>query len=95
MRDRFLIVTPGIRPEGAALGDQARAATPATALSAGADYIVVGRPITQTENPAAAADAIVPGDGVGHVMLRSFVVAHATKHLPTDGEAVPTADLRS
>ncbi len=55
----FLIVTPGIRPEGAALGDQARAATPATALSAGADYIVVGRPITQTEDPAAAADAIV------------------------------------
>jgi orotidine-5'-phosphate decarboxylase len=55
----FLIVTPGIRPEGAALGDQARVATPATALSAGADYIVVGRPITQAADPAAAADAIV------------------------------------
>jgi orotidine-5'-phosphate decarboxylase len=55
----FLIVTPGIRPAGAAQGDQARQATPAAARRAGADYLVVGRPITQSADPRAAADAIV------------------------------------
>jgi orotidine-5'-phosphate decarboxylase len=55
----FLVVTPGIRPVGARLGDQARAATPAAALAAGCDYIVVGRPILEAADPAAAADAIV------------------------------------
>jgi len=55
----FLIVTPGIRPAGSEKGDQARPATPATALRQGADYLVVGRPITTAPDPAAAADAIV------------------------------------
>ena len=54
-----LIVTPGVRPAGAALGDQKRVATPARALADGADHIVVGRPIWQAENPRAAAEAIL------------------------------------
>lgn len=55
----FLIVTPGIRPVGTAVGDQARVATPRSAIEAGADYIVVGRPITKASDRAAAARAIV------------------------------------
>ena len=54
-----LIVTPGVRPAGAALGDQKRVMTPAQAIAAGADHVVVGRPIWQAENPRAAAQAIL------------------------------------
>lgn len=54
-----LIVTPGVRPAGAALGDQKRVETPAAALVAGADHLVVGRPIWQAADPAAAAQAIL------------------------------------
>lgn len=54
-----LIVTPGVRPAGAALGDQKRVATPGQAIADGADHIVVGRPIWQAPDPRAAAEAIL------------------------------------
>ncbi|MBJ6372780.1 orotidine-5'-phosphate decarboxylase [Sedimentitalea arenosa] len=54
-----LIVTPGVRPAGADLGDQKRVATPAAAISDGADHIVVGRPIWKADDPRAAAQAIL------------------------------------
>ncbi|WP_298968317.1 orotidine-5'-phosphate decarboxylase [uncultured Roseobacter sp.] len=54
-----LIVTPGVRPAGADLGDQKRVATPANAVADGADHIVVGRPVWKSSNPRAAAEAIV------------------------------------
>jgi orotidine-5'-phosphate decarboxylase len=52
------LVTPGIRPAGIGAGDQKRLATPAAAIAAGADYLVVGRPILAAENPKVAAEAI-------------------------------------
>lgn len=52
------LVTPGIRPSGAAVNDQQRIATPAAAISAGADFLVIGRPITQAKDPGAAVEAI-------------------------------------
>ncbi|HVZ10100.1 orotidine-5'-phosphate decarboxylase [Rhodopila sp.] len=55
------LVVPGIRPAGAAAGDQARVMTPPEAVAAGADWIVVGRPITQAADPGAAAGAIAAG----------------------------------
>lgn len=48
----FKLITPGIRPVGADFGDQRRVMTPAAAVSAGSDYLVIGRPITQADNPA-------------------------------------------
>ena len=54
-----LIVTPGVRPQGAALGDQKRVATPHQAIKDGADHIVVGRPIWQASDPSAAARAVL------------------------------------
>ncbi len=55
---RFLIVVPGVRPASSSAGDQARIATPAQAIRNGADYLVVGRPITEASNPRAAALAV-------------------------------------
>jgi orotidine-5'-phosphate decarboxylase len=55
----FLLVVPGIRPAGAAVGDQKRVQTPRDAIAAGADYLVIGRPITEAPDPQAAARAIL------------------------------------
>lgn len=57
--DRLALVVPGIRPAGSAAGDQKRVMTPARAIAAGADYLVVARPILTAADPRAAADAIV------------------------------------
>jgi orotidine-5'-phosphate decarboxylase len=57
--NNLLVVTPGIRPLGAQLQDHKRAGDPRTAIENGADYLVVGRPITAVPDPAAAADAII------------------------------------
>lgn len=54
----FVIVTPGIRPAGADANDQTRVVTPGDAVAAGADYLVIGRPITRAADPRAAAEAI-------------------------------------
>jgi len=55
----MVLVTPGIRPSGSSTGDQKRIMTPARAIEAGADYLVVGRPVLEAGDPKAAADAIV------------------------------------
>jgi orotidine-5'-phosphate decarboxylase len=57
--NNFLVVTPGIRPAGSALGDQARVVTPSEAMAAGATHIVVGRPITAAADPAGEAEKIL------------------------------------
>ena len=58
-RPDFLIVTPGVRPEGADKGDQQRVATPRAALQAGASHLVVARPVAAAEDPLSAASGIV------------------------------------
>jgi orotidine-5'-phosphate decarboxylase len=52
--DNFLLICPGVRPEWADKGDQKRTFTPVKAIQAGANYLVIGRPITSAENPAIA-----------------------------------------
>ncbi len=59
MGSDLLVVTPGVRPQGSEAHDQARAVTPHAAIAAGADYLVVGRPITRASDPREAADSIV------------------------------------
>ncbi len=56
--DKFLLVTPGIRPAGADMGDQKRVMTPVDAIDAGVSYLVMGRPITQASEPLAALNAV-------------------------------------
>jgi orotidine-5'-phosphate decarboxylase len=56
--EKMILVAPGIRPAGGVMGDQKRVATPAAAIRAGADYLVVGRPILEASDPRAAAEAI-------------------------------------
>lgn len=65
VRRDFLVVTPGIRLTGEAAGDQARVTTPARAMRDGADYLVVGRPITRARDPKAAAEAVVADMAAG------------------------------
>jgi orotidine-5'-phosphate decarboxylase len=66
IRPSMVLVTPGIRPAGAAAGDQKRVMTPAAAIRAGADYLVVGRPIVAAADPKAAAEAIVAEIAAAH-----------------------------
>jgi orotidine-5'-phosphate decarboxylase len=63
---KLILVIPGIRPAGGTVGDQKRVATPAQAIRNGADYLVVGRPVTQAPDPRAAAEAIVAEIGEAH-----------------------------
>lgn len=71
----FILVVPGIRPAGAAAQDQKRSATPAFALEAGADFLVVGRPILETKDPRAAANAIL--DEMQNVECRKQNIFHS------------------
>ena len=61
----MVIVAPGVRPEGSSAGDQRRTKTPAAAIAAGADYVVVGRPITDARQPRDAAERIIKSFDAG------------------------------
>jgi orotidine-5'-phosphate decarboxylase len=62
----MVLVTPGIRPPGGAAGDQKRVTTPAAAIRAGADYLVVGRPIVAAPDPKVAAETIIAEIAAAH-----------------------------
>jgi orotidine-5'-phosphate decarboxylase len=66
IRPSMVLVTPGIRPPGSAAGDQKRVTTPSAAIRAGADYLVVGRPIVAAPDPKAAAETIVADIASAH-----------------------------
>jgi orotidine-5'-phosphate decarboxylase len=73
--DDILLITPGVRPAGADAHDQARVATPEEALTAGADLLVIGRPITGAADPGAAAAAIAASlrkAGAAHLKVRAL-----------------------
>jgi orotidine-5'-phosphate decarboxylase len=87
----FLIVTPGIRAAGSRPRRPGRTATPAAAVAAGADYIVVGRPILEATDPAAAADAIVRELTGRRPFRRSAAVSVLASRLLATGEGVHRA----
>jgi orotidine-5'-phosphate decarboxylase len=66
IRPSMVLVTPGVRPPGATADDQKRVMTPAAAIRAGADYLVVGRPIVAAPDPKAAAEAIIADIAAAH-----------------------------
>lgn len=65
LNENFLLITPGIRPVGSDLGDQSRVATPESALFSGVDYLVIGRPITQSDDPILSLQKI--NDSISHL----------------------------
>jgi orotidine-5'-phosphate decarboxylase len=60
----MVLITPGVRPAGASVDDQKRVATPGEALGGGADFIVVGRPLTRADDPAEVAKGILEEAGI-------------------------------
>lgn len=69
-RPDFVVLVPGVRPAGAALNDQSRVMTPAEALQAGADYLVIGRPVTASDDPVLAVEKILKEIGSTGAVMR-------------------------